>query len=280
MKILILGARGMLGHDLLEVFKNYQPIGWDKEDLDIARKKEVEKKIVELKPNIIINAAAYTNVDLAEKEKKLALKVNGYALNNLCEACKKTKSVLVHYSTDYVFSGGKQKGYKEEDRPDKPLNWYGRSKLLGEKLILAHAKKNRNFIYYLIRTSWLFGKHGKNFVSTMLKLAREKKEIKVVNDQFGKPTYSLDLAKATKELIEKKFKRGIYHLVNEGATNWFEFAKKIFEIKNIKIKVLPISSKELKRLAKRPKYSILLNTKFPSLRRWEEALEEYLISNI
>lgn len=286
-KILILGARGMLGSDLCFVFKKDKLICWDREDLDITNKKEVERKIKKLKPKIIINAAAYTNVEKAEKEFILAKKINAEAVRNLAEICAEIDAIFVHYSTDYVFDGKNKSGYDENDRPTKPINKYGLSKFLGEQELCKFKVQNPNFKFYLIRTSWLFGsktepKKHKNFVTTILKLAQEKKELKVVNDQFGKPTYTFDLAQATKKLLTSKkpfglsAQAGIYHLPNEGITNWYKFAKEIVRASGLETRILPCKTSEYKTLAKRPKYSILLNTKFNKLRSWRLALKDYL----
>lgn len=273
MKILILGAKGMLGHDLVNIFDDYEVFAWDLKVIDITNKKIVQRKILGLKPDIVINAAAYTNVDGCERDKKLCMEVNGYAVGYLALACKTCGAILVHYSTDYVFNGQKKEGYKENDKIN-PLNTYGESKALGEKELMANTDK-----YYLIRTSWLYGKHGKNFVDTMLNLALENDTIKVVNDQFGKPTYSKDLAIKTREIIKEKKDFGIYHITNEGTTSWYEFTKKIFELANVKVKVIPVATKQFPRPAKRPHYSALINTKLPKMRNWEEALKEYLTQN-
>ncbi|MDD5222087.1 MAG: NAD(P)-dependent oxidoreductase, partial [Patescibacteria group bacterium] len=197
----------------------------------------------------------------------------------LAEICSKLNIILVHFSTDYVFSGRQKTGYLEKYFDHQPVNTYGRSKLLGEVAIKKWA--NKGLKYYLIRSAWLFGpfshsRQHKNFVDTILRLAKEKDEIKVVNDQFGCPTYSLDLAKAVERLIIEKHPFGIYHLINDGFASWCDFAKKIVQIAEEKTKIIPCSSKEYPRPAKRPKYSILLNTKCFKLRKWEEALKDYL----
>lgn len=275
-KILIIGAKGMLGQDLVKVFsadKNYDVISWDLENLDITNKNNVFEKIGKLKPEIIINAAAFTDVDGCEDEAKkdLCMKVNGEAVGYLASCASQINAILVHYSTDYVFNGKKSEGYKENEKEIDPVNSYGESKALGEKKLQENTKR-----FYLIRTSWLYGKGGKNFVDTMLKLSETKKELKVVDDQHGKPTHTVDLAKRTKELIDKNLPYGIYHITNEGETTWFEFAKKIFEFAKVNVKVNPCTSDEFPRPARRPTYSSLINTKLPASRRWEEALAEYL----
>lgn len=269
-KILILGAQGMLGRDLNRVFSEFNPVCWDKKDVDISNQSDLEKKLKDLSPNIVINAAAYTAVDLAEDQKELANQVNGQGVGYLAKIAKEICAILVHFSTDYVFSGAKKEGYQEDDHPN-PINAYGRSKLLGEQLLLKNSE-----MYYLIRTSWLYGRNGKNFVNTMINLAKEKKEISVVNDQFGKPTFTLDLARATRQLLQEQFPCGIYHLPNENETSWYQFAKKIFELSGVNIEVTPITTKDYPTRAARPKYSSLINTKFPLLRSWPDALIEYL----
>ena len=313
MKIVIIGAKGMLGKDLGRVFFDpYAPAGsgsrlkrrdfilylLDKDELDITDKESVQKVFSDLKPDIVINAAAYTDVDGCETNRELAMKVNGVAPGYLAEASRDIGAVLVHYSTDYVFDGNKKEGYDEDDEPGDAINFYGESKLAGER-----AVREAGGSYYIIRTSWLFGgwpsyakaSEGKpkNFVETILKLAQEINRIKVVNDQYGKPTFSLDLARKTRELIESKLVRrsfseggkdfGVYHITNEPTTTWYDFAKEIVEqIKNTRDNtsiipsILPCASSEFPRPAKRPQYSILKNTKLSPMRPWQEALREYL----
>lgn len=272
-KILIIGAKGMLGTDLVKIFEadnNYQVIKADVSNIDITKKDQVDNFITLIKPNYVINAAAYTDVDKCEEEKEICNQVNGYALEYVAKACKNNKSVLVHISTDYVFDGNKSEGYKEDDVID-PVNQYGKSKAIGEQMVIKNLDN-----YYIIRISWLFGKSGKNFVETMLGLVRDRSELKVVNDQHGKPTYTVDLAKGIKNLIESKADYGSYHLPNEGETTWYDFAKEIFNIADINMKVVPCTSAEFPRPAVRPKYSSLINTKLPKMRSWQEALKEYL----
>lgn len=279
MKILILGASGMLGHDLMAIFRDYQPTGWDIDEIDITNQNEVIQKIDRQKPEIVINAAAYTDVDGAETNRDLARKVNAEAVGYLAEICQKIKAILIHYGTDYVFHGDQKSGYKENDKPENPVNFYGQSKLEGEKKILNLS--NNGLQFYIIRTSWLFGPKSnshqhKNFVDTILKLGRKKTEFKVVNDQFGKPTYTFDLARATEQLLSEKYPFGIYYLTNEGVASWYEFAKKIIDLAKSMTKIAPCLTAEFPRPAKRPRYSILINKKFPPLRSWKEALRDYL----
>ncbi|MEA2098261.1 MAG: dTDP-4-dehydrorhamnose reductase [Patescibacteria group bacterium] len=272
MKILILGYKGMLGNELVKVFtEGNELILWDRGQIDISDRTDVMEKIGGLKPDVVINAAAYTAVDKAESEKDLVYKVNGCAVGFLSTICKEVNALLIHFSTDYVFDGENHLGYKE-DHSYNPINLYGKSKVLGEKMILDIKPR-----YYIIRTSWLFGKYGKNFVETMLRLAGEGKDLKIINDQFGSPTYAKDLAEKVKELIGSEKPYGIYHITNSESCNWHEFALKIFELSGLKPNVKPVTSDEFPTPAKRPTYSMLVNTKLPPMRSWEEALKAYLI---
>src|SRR3989338_10211532 len=216
MKILILGEKGMLGNYLTREFKNYELYACGKDDINITDKKEVSEKIVEIKPDFVINAAAYTDVDGAESNQKLAFEVNAEGVKNLAICCKKNDSVLVHVSTDYVFDGIRD-DYDEDAKP-KPINVYGKSKYAGEKYL-----KLINPPYYLVRASWLYGSNGKNFVYAILDLAKKQKEISVVNDQRGTPTYARDLAAAIRCIIEQEPDFGIYHRTNDGVCTWFDF---------------------------------------------------------
>jgi dTDP-4-dehydrorhamnose reductase len=272
-KILILGAKGMLGQDLAKVLADYNLILWDFADIDITDKNQVDSKIGELKPDIIINCAAFTNVDACESEVDKATMVNGLAVGYLADIAKQIGAILVQISTDYVFNGKNKKGYIEISQEFLPLNVYGASKLLGEK---ALAKLER---YYLIRTSWLYGKYGKNFVDTISKLAKENKELKVINDQAGKPTYTVDLARQILYILNNDLLFGIYHITNEtkkGGITWFDFAKKICKLQKIKVKVRPCTTEEYPLPAKRPAYSALNNTRLPKMRKWQKALKEYI----
>lgn len=269
MKILIAGHKGMLGSALAEVFKSDELVLWDLPEVDVA-KEEVIDRIVAENPELILNATGFTAVDEAEKKKKDAKKGNITTVEMLAEGCEKINSPLVHFSTDYVFDGETKDGYKESD-PPKPISFYGKTKAEAEKIL----RKKTDEIF-LIRTSGLYGPNGKNFVDTILEKAKAGGLLTVVNDQICKPTYSLDLAKAVRELVEMQPEYGIYHLVNEGAVSWFDFAKKIVELSKLNVEVKPISSKEYKAAAKRPANSSLLNTKMKALRPWSEALADYL----
>ncbi len=273
-KVLIIGSKGMLGTELVEVFTidDYEVYKADLPEIDITDSESIRNKFSEIKPNIVINAAAFTDVDGCEEKIELCHQVNGEALEYLAKECDRIDAILTHYSTDYVFDGEKEEGYKEVDQTN-PQSQYGKSKELGEKNLQKYGNK-----YYLIRSSWLFGKHGNNFVETMLKLATEKDKLEVVNDQFGKPTYAKDLAGRTKELLESDQESGIYHITNEGVTSWYDFTREIFKIADIDIPVAPVTTDKFPRPAKRPHYSGLINTKLPKSRPWQEALQEYLDS--
>jgi dTDP-4-dehydrorhamnose reductase len=279
MKILITGANGLLGHELSSLLKDHTLILLSHSQLDISDSESVNKQIDSSSPDIIINSAAYTQVDACETNYDLAFQSNAIGPKNLAIKCKQLGIPLIHISTDYVFEGNEKKNSPlvENDKLG-PKTVYGKTKLEGEKMVQENCEK-----YFILRTAWLYGE-GKNFVKTMLSLSKKNNELKVVNDQIGSPTYAKDLAKAIKEIIEKKSdKYGIYHVTNKGEVSWYEFAKKIFEIKNIEIKVNPCTSEEFPRPAPRPHYSVLSNQKwidagFTPMRDYEEALNEYLDS--
>ncbi|MEA1926140.1 MAG: dTDP-4-dehydrorhamnose reductase [Patescibacteria group bacterium] len=280
-KVLIIGAKGTLGSELVDLFsadKNYEVAAYDIENIDITSKDQVDMLFLKEMPDIVINAAAYNAVDKAEeddKEYEKAKMTNGEAPKFLAGAAKKHNAVFVQYVSDYVFDGEKGE-YAETDRTN-PISRYGRSKDLGEKNVKRVGDK-----YYLIRTSKLFGKPGKSkeakksFFETILMLAKEKDSLKVIDSERSCFTYVPDLAKATKRLVEEEYRYGIYHLINEGAVTWYEGVKTLFEIAKIKTSVIPVSSEEFPRPAKRPRSSVLLNTKFPKLRNYKEAIKEWL----
>ena len=281
MKVLILGAKGNLGGQLVKVFGS-EATSWDREDLDITNREEVAAKISGLKPEVIINAIAYNAVDKCEAdeaEKVLAQKLNGEAVGYLAEAALAINAVFIHYSTDYVFSGEDKGGYDEDAKPG-PISNYGASKLLGEGIL--HTKSVQGLKYYLIRTSKLFGPKGESefskpsFFDIMLNLAKEKEELKAVDVEFSCFTYTVDLARRTKELLEKEYPFGVYHLVNSGPATWYGAAAQLFKIAGIRVKLIAVGSEEFPRPAQRPKFSVLLNTKTPPLRDLSEALAEYL----
>ena len=279
-KVLLIGADGMLGGELRErLEKIYDVTGTTIQTLDICDKAAVEAKVNEVNPYFIINCAAYTNVDGCETNEDLAKAVNGTAVGNIAEAAKNVGATFIHISTDYVFDGKLpvEECYSES-MVTNPVSAYGRTKLLGEQNA-AKAEK-----YYILRTAWLYGLGGKNFVKTMLRLSKERDEVTVVNDQHGSPTTTTTLCEIIESVMEKEPEYGVYHSTNEGFTTWCKFTRKIYEIAGIKTKVNAISSEKYKELfpqsSDRPKNSKLSKEKLKSIgiipKPWEEALEEYM----
>lgn len=276
MKVIITGAKGQLGLELSKQLKcnsKYEVVTTDRTELNIVDIKQVSDFLSKQKPDIVINCAAHTAVDLCETDIENAYRINALGPRNLAIACEKIGAKLVQVSTDYVFNGNGTRPYREDDMTN-PNSIYGTSKLKGENFVKEFCSR-----YFIVRTAWLYG-DGNNFVRTMLKLAQANKELNVVDDQVGSPTSTVDLAKAIINLIDTEY-YGIYHGTCEGQCSWYEFAKKIFEIKNIDIKVNPVTSEEFKRPAPRPAYSVLDNFMFKlvdlnTFRPWEDSLEEYL----
>ena len=275
MKILITGSNGMLGHDLIEVLKdNHELILTTSKTLDITDKDSVVDCICKNKPDIVINSAAYTNVDGCEENEELAYDVNGEGVKNLAIGCSKIDCPLVHVSTDYVFNGENTRPWVEDDEIG-PISVYGKSKLKGEEAILEILDK-----FFIIRTAWLYGINGGNFPKTMLELAKNHSEITVVYDEVGTPTYTPDLALAISQLIDTDY-YGIYHITNSGSCSWCEFARYIFDVAEKDVKVIPVTASEFARPAPRPHYSVLENKKwvdngFEPLRDYKEAAKEYI----
>lgn len=266
----------MLGGQLVKVFGN-AGVGWDREDVDATQIKDLRLKIEPLLASLqaIINCVAYNDVDGAEDNRQAAIVLNQSVPAALAGICKELDIPLVHFSTNYVFDG--RLGEYAETGEAKPLSVYGQTKLAGEQAVTEICQK-----YYVVRTSVLFGPKGqselskKSFVEIMADFAEAKKEIKVVNDEINSLAYAPDLALAVKELIDDKKPFGVYHIANSGQASWFDFAKEIFSILKKDIQLLPIRSDELKRKARRPKKAVLVNTKLPPLRSWQEALKEFL----
>lgn len=276
MRIMIIGAKGMLGQQLTEVFSDYEEvIQLDRDVIDIVDIEMVEDVVKVYTPDIIINAAAYNDVDNCEVNFKLAKAINGQGPINVAKVCQKYKAIFVHYSTDYVFDGTKQDGYVETDQPN-PISKYGQSKLMGESCLQSCEKG------YVVRTSRLFGKPAisknakKSFVDNMIALSEKLDKLKVVNEEMSNPTLVNDLAKQTRIMLEGDYDYGIYHGVNQGACTWYELAQEIFKILDKNVIIEPVPSSAFPRKAKVPAYSSLKNTKLPLLPTWQNALKEYL----
>ena len=270
--ILVVGANGMLGQDLLALLGG-RGHGIDIKEIDITSLDSVLKVIGELKPETVINCAAYTDVDGCESNTEKAMAVNGEGVAHLAMACREFGAVLVQISTDYIFDGGKGAPYVVDD-PPRPLSVYGESKLAGEMNAIFAPE------HLIIRTQWLYGLHGRNFVETMLKLGAEKDELSVVDDQIGSPTWTVDLARAIIALVDRGC-RGVYHAVNSGCCSWNGFARAIFQETGLSVSVKPMTTDELNRPARRPLYSTLdcgrlaADTGFEP-QPWQQALQEYL----
>lgn len=283
MKILILGGQGNLGTQLKKVFSaDFETISWDKDDCDVLDFDQLAEKITEMKPGVIINAVAYNAVDKCEdkEEYALAYKMNAELPAYLGELARYLDAILIHYSSDYVFNGLSEKREFSEDETPNPINKYGESKFAGEREIIKLG--DRGLRYYLIRTSKLFGPRGESLLSkpsffeVMLQAANRDQTVSVVNEELSCFTYTLDLAAATKRLWEIEASFGIYHLINEGPVTWAEGASLFFNLKKIAATIKPIRSENLLRAARRPKFSVLKNTKIKKLRPFSEALKEYI----
>lgn len=285
-KILITGACGMLGQSIVKALsKDYLISGLDNRksfiesfiQADITKKEELFSKISRLKPQIIIHAAAYTDVDGCELKPRLAYKINSEATKYIAQISKKINAFLIFISTDYVFDGSKKRPYQEDDLRHA-INIYGKSKIKAEDYIKSLLKN-----YLIIRTSRLFGEKGQNFIKKIIHLAKTKKELRLVSDQVSSPTYAEDLAKTIKNILELKHPpRGILHITNSGSCSWYEFARDSIRSAKIKdVRLIPIPSRHFFRPAKVPRYSVLDNSKFKKLtnkklRSWQLALKDYL----
>lgn len=276
MKVLVTGANGQLGYDVVKELqkRNIECYGASRQDFDIVDFEATENFIKNYMPDVVIHCAAYTAVDKAEDEQGLCYLVNASATENIAEICKKINAKMLYISTDYVFDGTKEGAYEVDDIPN-PINVYGKTKLLGEEAVQRILDK-----YFIVRISWVFGKHGNNFVKTMLRLGRERKEINVVADQYGSPTYTADLVPLLVEMIQTD-KYGIYHATNEGVCTWAEFAKEIFKIAGMNVKVNHITTAEYLSRTKRPMNSrlskkSLINNNFKTLDDWQSAVKNYL----
>lgn len=280
-KVLVTGANGQLGSEIQELkseYANYAFFFTDIHNLDLTDHKAVRRFIEDKDIQIIINCAAYTAVDKAETELEINEALNHLAVKNVAAIAKENDIKLIHISTDYVFDGTNDKPYTETDVPN-PQSVYGSTKLAGEQAMLKINPKNS----VILRTSWVYSSFGNNFVKTMLRLAKEHETLNVVADQFGSPTYAHDLAKAILDILPKikNDKVAIYHYANHGICSWYEFAKAIFKIKDIQMRVKPIPTDQYPTAAKRPPYSVLDTSKIKnnfrlSIPKWEQSLRACL----
>jgi len=273
MNIALTGADGMLGHAIQKVFSDAELIPFSRTSLDITDLDCAVKTVRDARPDILIHAAAFTDVDACETDPEKAYLVNGIGTRNMAIACEEIHCPIFHISSDYVFDGTKGSSYDEWDKTN-PISQYGLSKLMAEQFITSLTNR-----FYIVRTSWLFGSHGKNFVETIIRLLTEKDSLRVVNDQFGSPTFTEDLATTIRQLTSKGY--GIYHATNSGVCSWHEFAVKISDLICIDKPIIPVTSEEFKRPARRPTQSGLNNTMLrlegiSPLRHWSEALEQYI----
>jgi len=283
-RILVIGAKGMLGKDLVEILRSssrvdqhldWEVFGWDIEEIDIQEEKNTVTKIESLRPNMVINIAAYTHVDGCESHDEKAFAINAEGMRHVALGALRCRAKVVYLSTDYIFDGKKREPYLEDD-PPHPLSVYGRSKLRGEQYVQEMVEDA-----LIVRTQWLYGKYGNNFVASVLRQAREKKVLSIVNDQVGSPTYTIDLSRAISVLIQCDA-RGVFHVANSDLCTWFVFGQEILKLSGMEgVRIVPISSEEVGRPAMRPLYSVLNTEKLKretgmTLRPWSEALKEYL----
>ena len=267
MKVLVTGANGMLGQDLCPYLEELgiMVIPTDYDTMDITNEEQTNDVISRVRPDLIIHCAAYTNVDKAEEDLETATKLNVLGASNVAKAAQKISATMVYVSTDYVFDGTKTEPYLPTDKPN-PINNYGLTKYQGELEVQKHCEK-----FYIARTAWLYGIHGKNFVETMISLA-QKDELNVVDDQKGCPTWTIELIQGILKLLNKPY--GIYHVCGSGSTSWYGFAKEIFEQADLKVNLKPCTTDKFPRPAKRPSYSIMNNDGIT--RDWKVALGDYL----
>ena len=273
---MVTGVKGQLGHDVVNELakRGHTPIGVDVEEMDITDASAVEKEMKKEPLDAVIHCAAYTAVDAAEDNRELCMRVNAEGTRNIARVCRELDLKMVYISTDYVFDGEGERPWEPDD-PRDPLNVYGESKYQGELAVEEYLEK-----YFTVRIAWVFGVNGKNFIKTMLRLAESQKEINVVNDQIGSPTYTYDLAVLLVDMVETE-KYGRYHATNEGLCTWYEFAKEIFRQAEVDIRVNPVSSDEFPAKAKRPHNSRmdkrkLVRNGFRPLPPWQDALKRYL----
>lgn len=276
MRILVTGVKGQLGHDVVNELtkRGHTPIGVDVEEMDITDAAAVEQEMKKEPLDAVIHCAAYTAVDPAEDNREVCMRVNAEGTRNIARVCRELDIKMVYISTDYVFDGEGERPWEPDDARN-PLNVYGESKYQGELAVEEYLDK-----YFIVRIAWVFGVNGKNFIKTMLRLAKDHKEINVVNDQTGSPTYTYDLAVLLADMVETE-KYGRYHATNEGLCTWYEFAKEIFAQAGVDVKLNPVSSEEFPAKARRPHNSRMDKSRltqngFKLLPSWQDALKRYL----
>lgn len=276
MKVLVTGVKGQLGFDVMNELqkRGIEAVGVDIEEMDITDSLSVKKVITQAAPDVVIHCAAYTAVDAAEENEAVCRKVNADGTENIAKVCRMLDCKMIYISTDYVFDGKGTRPWEPDDERH-PLNVYGQTKYEGELAVQKNLTK-----YFIVRIAWVFGKNGKNFIRTMLNLAKTHDTITVVNDQFGSPTYTYDLAKLLVDMTESD-KYGIYHATNEGICSWYEFACEIFKQAGVNVNVIPVTAAEYQAKAKRPENSRMSKCKltengFERLPSWQDALSRYL----
>lgn len=276
MKVLVTGVKGQLGYDVMQELarQGLEAVGADIEEMDITDAASVETFLTNTAPDAVIHCAAYTAVDAAEENQELCRRVNGEGTRNIASVCRTLGSKMIYISTDYVFDGQGERPWEPEDGRH-PLNVYGQTKYEGELAVQELLEK-----YFIVRIAWVFGVNGKNFVKTMLNLGKTHEKLTVVNDQYGSPTYTYDLAKLLVAMVQTE-KYGIYHATNEGICTWYEFACEIFRQAGLPVIVEPVSAKEYPSKAKRPENSRMSKDKltengFQRLPSWQDALKRYL----
>ena len=275
--ILVTGSTGQLGSDVVKELlkRGYSTLSPNRSEFNLCSEDSIRNYILNSNCEAIVHCAAYTQVDKAEDEKDLCIKINATATKHIVKCAKILDIPMIYISTDYVFDGTKDGEYTENDETN-PINIYGESKLAGEKYVQEILDK-----YYIVRTSWVFNINGKNFIETMLRLSKANNQLSIVNDQIGSPTYTKDLSRLLVDMLETS-KYGLYHATNEGYCSWYEFANTIFKLANINIDIKAINSNEYASRAKRPLNSKLSKDKlieygFKPLPNWEDALKDYLI---
>ena len=277
MRTLVTGVKGQLGHDVMNELakRGYEGVGVDVEEMDITDAAAVDSVIREAKVDGVVHCAAWTAVDAAEDNEEMCRKVNAEGTENIAKVCKALDIPMIYISTDYVFEGEGTRPWEPDDKVTQPLNIYGQTKYEGEQAVERLLDK-----YYIVRIAWVFGVNGKNFIKTMLNLGKTHDHLTVVNDQFGSPTYTYDLARLLVDMVLTD-KYGIYHATNEGICNWYEFACEIFRKAGMNVDVAPVPASEYPTKAKRPENSRMSKEKltengFERLPSWQDALERYL----